>query len=73
MSDVVTSDSESHLVALLEQRAMLLAAMDAEIGQTVADMRAAGASWTDIARVCGVTRQAARQRWMKTGDTRANG
>jgi hypothetical protein len=52
------------LAELLELRNTV----DAAIGAAVRGQRAAGFSWTDIARPLGMTRQAAQQRWGKLAD-----
>jgi hypothetical protein len=36
---------------------------DAALAIAVTHARVAGASWADIGRACGITRQAAQQRW----------
>ena len=63
MSELRTTDSETLLQALLEQRDTLRAAMDSQIADTVEELRASGASWTRVGEVAGISRQAARQRW----------
>jgi hypothetical protein len=37
--------------------------LDAGLGRAVAELRASGFSWSEIARPLGMTRQAAQQRW----------
>ncbi|MFJ1460993.1 hypothetical protein [Nocardia sp. N2S4-5] len=49
--------------AALAELVALQNSVDEAMGKVVAGLRAAGYSWTDIARELGVTRQAARQRW----------
>lgn len=50
----------------------LRAELDGVITGSVRRLHAAGYSWTDVARVLGVTRQAARQRFAELGDQAAS-
>jgi hypothetical protein len=55
-------------VDALPALAALSAELDAAIGDAVTGLRAAGYSWGEIASRLGVTRQAAHQRWNRTGE-----
>lgn len=47
----------------LEELVKLRAHVDDELGRAVRALKADGFAWEDVARVLGVTRQAAYQRW----------
>lgn len=50
-------------VEVVEAAAERLAAVGAELDEAVASARRAGASWADIGRAAGMTRQSANERW----------
>jgi hypothetical protein len=58
-----TADSDPEDVAAMVALALEL---DQAIGEAVAEMRArSGFSWTQIGEACGISRQAAQQRWAR--------
>ncbi len=68
VEDAICQEWEAHILPLAGIAGVVTAAREfAQAGQrldkTVAAAKAAGASWADIGRAAGITRQAAHERW----------
>lgn len=67
VEDAIDDEWKTHLAPLEEVAGVKAAARDNQAGhrldKTVAAAKAAGASWTDIGRAVGISRQSAHERW----------
>lgn len=70
---VQLSEHATRALSLVAAGAAAVIAAESQLRQAVEHARGAGASWTDVGKAAGLSRQGARQRWAAYEEARAAG